>query len=73
MQHFKIIETGHVLEYEIEETVYLTTDKEQLPRIVTGFSLRPFNSVSYYLSHGTQETIHYAFEISPTRDELMAL
>lgn len=65
--------TGHTIWYEMGDTVYLTTDKEQLPRIITGYSLRPNNTVCYYLSQGTQETIHYGIEISDRVDELMKL
>lgn len=53
--------------YSIEEIVYLKTDPEQLPRMVTCIELRK-NSVSYQLSCGTQVSYHYDFEISKEKD-----
>jgi len=49
--------------FSIEDIVYLKTDIEQLPRIVTGIIVRK-NSLLYYLTNGTTETCHYDFEIS---------
>lgn len=49
--------------FKLGETVYLITDNDQLPRLVTGYVVRP-NLISYYLSCGTVETSHYDFEIS---------
>jgi hypothetical protein len=66
-----VLSSGHKLEFQIEQIVYLNTDKEQLPRIITGISLRPFNSVTYGLTANTTETWHYDFEISDERDILL--
>lgn len=63
---------NHNIEYEIEQIVYLKLDNEQKPRIVSGLTLRPFNSVTYGLTEGTQETWHYGFEISKERDIIKA-
>lgn len=50
-------------EYQVKETVYLTTDTEQRPRLVTAILVRE-SHIMYYLSCGTEETSHYHFEIS---------
>ena len=66
-----VLSSGHKLEFQIEQIVYLNTDKEQVPRIVTGISLRPFNSVTYGLTQNSTETWHYGFEISDERDIIL--
>lgn len=66
------LSSGHKLEFMIQQTVYLKTDKEQKPRLVTGIQLRPFNSITYGITEGTNETWHYGFEISDERDIIMA-
>jgi hypothetical protein len=50
-------------EFNIGEVVYLKTDPEQFPRIVTGLSVRT-TIVSYELSLGECLSCHYDFEIS---------
>lgn len=45
------------------DIVYLKTDKDQLPRIITGIIVRP-TGCGYYLSSGTGESLHYDFEFS---------
>jgi len=67
-----VLSSGHRLEFMIQQTVYLKTDKEQKPRLVTGISLRPFNSVTYGLTENAIETWHYGFEINDERDIVMA-
>ncbi len=62
----------HKIEFNIEQTVYLRTDKEQNPHLVTGIILRPFNSVTYALTENNTETYHYGFEICNDRDIVMA-
>lgn len=49
--------------FNIGDTVYLKTDKDQLPRIVTSIRIFP-TGVCYCLSQGTTDTIHYEIEIS---------
>ena len=66
-----VLSSGHKLEFQIEQIVYLNTDKEQVPRIITGISLRPFNSVTYGLTQNATETWHYGFEISNERDIIL--
>lgn len=53
--------------YEFGQTVYLKTDVEQKPRMVTGFLIRPI-SCTYELTQGTQISWHYDFEISTEKD-----
>jgi hypothetical protein len=55
--------------FNIGEEVYLKTDSEQLPRLVTGFVVRQ-NSISYNLSCGSIETWNYDFEITVEKDVL---
>jgi hypothetical protein len=66
-----VLSSGHKLEFQIKQIVYLNTDKEQLPRILTGISLRPFNSVTYGLTANAIETWHYDFEISDEKDIIL--
>lgn len=63
--------TGHVLHFRMGQTVYLKTDKEQKPRLVTGITLRPI-SVTYALVCGTTETWHYPLEISSEKDIVLS-
>lgn len=49
--------------FEFGELVYLKTDREQLERLVTGFSVNP-NGLLYRLVSGTNDSTHYAVEIS---------
>lgn len=66
------LQTGHFLDFQIGQTVYLKTDIEQVGRIVTGISLRPNKSVIYSLSYGTSETNHYPIEMNLDRDIIKA-
>jgi len=61
-----IIET----KYDLKEIVYLITDTEQLPRIVTGITLRD-KSILYTLASGSFESSHYDFEICTEKDIVM--
>jgi len=49
--------------YELGQFVYLCTDIEKLERVITGIFKRQ-NGVTYELSHGTQTSVHYDFEIT---------
>lgn len=53
-------------EYEIKDVVYLVTDPEQTPWIVTAVILRD-TCINYELSHGTETREFYAFEITPEK------
>jgi hypothetical protein len=59
--------------YGFGPIVYLRTDKEQLPRIVTRMQISPNMTVTYELSCGTESSWHFDIEISEERDALMAV
>lgn len=54
--------------YKIGDVVYLKTDVEQLPRLVTGILMRHKGFVWYYLAQGITETCHTEIEISPEKN-----
>lgn len=54
------------VEHAIGDTVYLKTDPDQDGRIVLGYSIRK-NELFYNLVFKADETTHYGFEISATR------
>lgn len=49
--------------FNVKEMVYLKTDKDNMPRIVTGITVRP-KDVLYELCCGTSMSTHYDFEIT---------
>ena len=55
------------VEFELGSTVYLKTDPEHLPRMVTGLSVRPIGVLFLLTQGGGPETIHYALEITATK------
>ncbi len=58
--------------FEIGNIVYLKTDNDQLPRIVTSIHLKP-NLLVYELSSGGNSSWHYEFEISNEVNVLMTI
>lgn len=60
------------IRFDIGDKVYLVTDSEQCERLVTGINIRQ-NGVSYAISHVTNESYHYDFEISKERDIIKAI
>jgi len=56
--------------FEIGETVYLKTDKEQLPRLVYRFLVYK-SDILYGLTQGTGTSEHYDFEISTEKNILI--
>jgi len=60
------------LTFDIGDIVFLKTDSEQLPRVITGILMRP-NGFLYYLSNSTNETSHYEIEISKEVNETIKL
>lgn len=50
--------------FEIGETVYIKTDNEQKPRVITGLIIRPAGHIVYYCGCGVDESCHYAIELS---------
>lgn len=49
--------------FNIGETVYLVTDEDQKPRIVTGINVTA-NGLRYNLVNGITDTYHYELEMS---------
>ena len=66
-------QTGHEIEFQIGQIVYLKTDGQQTERMVTGLSLRANNSVSYCLALGATDSWHFGIEISSEKDTLKAV
>ncbi len=56
--------------YYFGDIVYLKTDKDQCPRIVTLITLTP-TGILYQLSQDSKTSDHYDFEISITKDILL--
>lgn len=54
------------IDFELGQLVYLKTDTDQLPRIVTAIIVKP-NLLVYELSQSDKTSDHYAFEISSER------
>ena len=61
------------VDYDIGATVFLKTDEDQRPRIVTGISVRTEGLVMYELAQGSNSTWHYKFEISAEASALVKL
>lgn len=57
--------------YDITQEVFLKTDSEQLPRIITEITVKPIGHM-YQLSNGTIFSWHYEFEISEEKNVLLA-
>ena len=55
--------------FNITQVVYLRTDPELLPRIVTRYTVS-HGSITYELSLGSSTSWHYEFEIVSNKDEL---
>ena len=50
-------------EYNLGDIVFLRTDREQLPRLVTRIIVTQ-SGILYSLANSTTETTHYEFEIA---------
>lgn len=59
--------------YDIGDTVYLKTDPDQKPRIITSVCVYAGHNYLYNLACGEDMSGHYEFEIQEQRDELKAL
>lgn len=55
------------------EIVYLKTDREQLPRLVSCIKVYVQGEVMYELISGTLSSVHYEFEISKEKNLVDAL
>jgi len=64
----QIIDTQH----NIGELVFLITDPDQYPHLVTGYLVRN-DGIRYALSMKGSETYHYDFEIISEKDIIKAL
>lgn len=49
--------------FDIGQLVSLKHDIENLPRAITGISIRPNNTITYNLISSDKDTWHYEFEI----------
>lgn len=58
--------------YNIGDIVYLTTDIDQHPRLITGINVRPGGFLLYEVQCGERNGTAYEIEISATRDVVMA-
>ena len=56
--------------YNIGETVYLVTDEDQKPRIVTGINVT-VTGIRYNLVNGDTDTYHYELEMSAEENILI--
>ena len=56
--------------YNIGETVYLVTDEDQKPRIVTGINVTG-TGIRYNLVNGVTDTYHYELEMSAEKNILI--
>lgn len=54
--------------YNLGQIVYLVTDSEQLPRMVTCIKFSLDGGIMYTLTNGTQDTDHYQSEIMQERN-----
>lgn len=58
--------------FEIGQMVYLKTEEEQLPRIITCIIV-DMGSVMYELINCTTTSCHYEFELSLERNQILNL
>lgn len=56
--------------FDYGENVYLTTDPQQMKRVVTGYIVRR-GLIMYLVVCGTEETSHFDFELSYEPDVMM--
>lgn len=59
-----------LFEYNLGSVVYLKTDREQSPRIITAIQINP-NGVIFRLGCGTTDSWHFSVEISSDVDVLI--
>ncbi|RPD44830.1 hypothetical protein DNI29_19165 [Hymenobacter sediminis] len=56
--------------FSIGQTVYLSTDKDQLRRLVVAITIRQTGDM-YEVACGSDSSYHYDFEMSETADVLL--
>jgi len=49
--------------FDMGQEVFLKTDREQYPRMITGYKVSP-GGITYEVSCGTLTSWHYDFELS---------
>lgn len=49
--------------FDIGDVVYLKTDQDQLPRVVTCIKVFKHGELNYELAQGTLVSLHYEFEL----------
>lgn len=49
--------------FNIGETVYISNDTMQLPRMITRINVNPYD-ITYEIASGTEVSAHYDFELS---------
>lgn len=54
--------------YTFGDIVYLTTDTEQIPRVITNLEISPNNTIVYVMYAGSSCSRHYDFELSSDID-----
>jgi hypothetical protein len=59
--------------YELGDIVYLRTDEEQLPRMVTGWIIRAASGPRYELTQGLLVSQHQELELSREKELSFAL
>lgn len=59
-----------IAEHSIGDTVFLVTDPDQEPRLVTGILMKPNDLVMYELAWCEEVSYHYGFEIIKDQDLL---
>jgi hypothetical protein len=66
------MEITREIEFNLLTIVYLKTDRDQLPRMLTGVLVKP-HTVLYELVLGSETSFHEGYEISATVDMVMKL
>jgi hypothetical protein len=57
--------------YEIGDTVYLKTDPNQFPRIITRFCVNPGGVITYECFSGNISSWHYDIEFSTEKNTVL--
>lgn len=57
--------------FNIGDTVYIRTDREQIEHLCVGYNVRP-DGVMYVIVNGQDESLHYGIELSKERDIVKA-
>lgn len=57
--------------FKLKQVVYLKTDQDQKPRIVTSITIKP-NDLLYEVSCGSDASDHFDFEMSAEKDVMIS-